>query len=305
MNYERLDLNLLKVFDAVMTELNVTRAADRLCMTQPAVSNALNRLRRLLNDELFLKIPTGVKPTPKAIELWLPIRDALTQIHQAIEPITFDPATAETTFTLAMNDFSSNLILPLLLAVCEQVAPKVDLRIVPMTHINAPTLLEQAEIDLAVGVCKINHLKLRLRSHPLVASSFVCVMRREHPFANQKLTLERYIKAKHLLVSLTGESTGLIEPILEKYALKRRIALTVNQFAVAPQLIANSDLIGVLPKRIVEISRLSEQLYLTPLPAEIDIAPSEIQMIWHERNHQNSAQVWLRSCLTKICINLE
>jgi DNA-binding transcriptional LysR family regulator len=130
-------------------------------------------------------------------------------------------------------------------------------------------------------------------------------MQRKHPLANQKLTLERYIQAKHLLVSLTGESTGLIEPILEKYGLKRRIAVTVNQFAVAPRLIANSDLIGVLPKRIVEISGLGDQLYLTPLPAEINIAPSDIQMIWHERNHQNSAQVWLRSCLTKICINLE
>jgi DNA-binding transcriptional LysR family regulator len=301
MNYDRLDLNLLKVFDAIMTELNVTRAADRLCMTQPAVSNALNRLRRLLDDRLFLKVPSGVKPTPKAIELWLPIREALTQIRQAIEPVIFDPAMAEATFTIAMNDFSSNLILPLLLAVCEQIAPHVDLRIVPMTHINAPTLLERAEIDLAVGVCKIT--SSRLRSQSLLTSPFVCVMRREHPLANQKLTLERYVKAKHLLVSLTGESTGIIEPILEKQGLKRRIAVTVNQFALAPRLIADSDLIAVLPTRILEISGLGDRLYMTPLPTEIDIAPSDIQMIWHERNHQNPAQIWLRSRLIEICVN--
>lgn len=300
MNYEQFDLNLLAVFDAVMTELNVTRAAERLHMTQPAVSNALKRLRHLLNDELFVKVPTGVSPTPKAIEIWHPIRDALAQIYQTLQPAKFDPATATVTFTIAMNDLTANLVLPKLIAVVEKSAPNINIRAVPSTHINAPMLLEQAEIDLAIGVfAKPNS---RLRSHTLFISPFTCAMRRDHPLANQQMTLEDYIQAKHLLVTLTGESTRLLEPILQERGLKRRIALTVNHFGIAPRLVACSDLLCVLPTRIVEMSEFFSQLHLTPLP--IEIVPSIVKMMWHERNHLNLAQEWLRSCLGEICTSL-
>lgn len=257
MNYNQLDLNLLNVFDAVMTELNVTRAADRLRMTQPAVSNALKRLRHLLDDELFIKAPGGVRPTPKALEIWSPIRDALTQIRQTLEPATFDPATVTATLTIAMSDFTANLILPKLIAVLEESAPNIDVRTMLTTNIDAPMLLERAEIDVAVGV--FPSPGVRLRSHTLLTSPFVCVMRRNHPLAKKKLTLERYVQAKHLLVTLTGESTGLIDPLLQERGLKRRIAATVNQFAVAPQLVINSDLIAILKSanRSIEWSRKS------------------------------------------------
>ncbi len=300
MNYEQVDLNLLAIFDAVMTELNVTRAAERLHMTQPAASNALKRLRHLLNDELFVKVPTGVSPTPKAIEIWHPIRDALAQIYQTLQPAKFDPVTATVTFTIAMNDLTANLVLPKLITVVEKSAPNINIRAVPSTHINAPMLLEQAEIDIAIGVfAKPNS---RLRSHTLFTSPFTCVMRRDHPLANQKLTIEDYIQAKHLLVTLTGETTGLLEPILQERGLKRRIALTVNHFGIAPRLVTCSDLIAVLPTRIVEMSEFYSQLHLTPSP--IEIAPSTVKIMWHERNHLNSAQEWLRSCLVEICTNL-
>ena len=126
-------------------------------------------------------------------------------------------------------------------------------------------------------------------------------MRRSHPLASKKLTLERYVQAKHLLVTLTGESTGLIDPILQERNLKRRIALTVNQFAGVPQLVACSDLIAVLPTRIVEMSG-SQQLHLAPLP--IEVTPSILKMMWHERNHFDPAQEWLRSRFIKICEHL-
>jgi DNA-binding transcriptional LysR family regulator len=301
MNYEQLDLNLLNVFNAVMTELNVTRAAQRLHMTQPAVSNALNRLRLLLKDELFLKVPSGVRPTPKALELWQPIRDALAQIRQVLEPAEFDPAIAATTFTVAMNDFAAHLLLPKLVTVLEALAPDVNIHTVPTTNINAALLLEQAEIDLAIGVFPTANP--RLRSHSLLTSPFTCVMRRDHSFASQPLTLERYVQAKHLLVTLTGEATGFIDSMLQERELKRRIMLTVNQFVVAPQIIANSDLLAVLPTRIVEISEFSDQLHTTPLP--IDISPSTLKMMWHERHHLDSAQVWLRSQLTTLSTALK
>lgn len=300
MNYEQLDLNLLAVFDAVMTELNVTRAAERLHLTQPAVSNALKRLRYLLNDELFVKVPSGVSPTPKSIEIWHPIRDALAQIYQTLQPVKFNPATATATVTIGMNDLIANLVLPKLIAVVEKSAPSINIRAVPSTNINAPMLLEQAEIDIAIGV--FANPSPRLRSHTLFISPFTCVMRRDHPLASQKLTLERYLQAKHLLVTLTGESTGLLEPILQERGLKRRIGLTVNQFGIAPQLIACSDLISILPTRIVEESEFYSQLHLSTLP--IELTPSIVKMMWHERNHLNTAQEWLRFCLIEICTNL-
>lgn len=300
MNYEQLDLNLLTIFDAVMTELNVTRAADRLHMTQPAVSNALKRLRHLLNDELFIKVPSGVRPTPKAIKVWHPIRDALAQIRQTLEPTTFDPATATVTFTIAMNDFVTALLLPQLATALEECAPDVNVRTIPTTNINAPMLLEQAEIDLAIGV--FPNPSSRLRSQILLTSPFVCVMRQGHALANQQLTLQRYVQAKHLLVTLSGEPTGFIDGMLQERGLNRRIVLTVNQFAIAPQLIINSDMIAILPTRIVQLSGLAGQLHLAPLPLEI--APSILQMMWHERLHADSALEWLRSRLAMICTTL-
>lgn len=247
MNYESFDLNLLTVFDAVMTELNVTRAAGRLNMTQPAVSNALKRLRHLLNDELFIKVPSGVSPTPKALAIASPIREALNQIRQTLEPIAFNPATEQATLTLALNDFMANLILLPLVRMLEAIAPNINVRTIPNTHINAPALLEKAAIDIAIGVfAKAN---ARLRYHTLFTSPLICAMRRDHPLARKTLTLEQYARAKHLLVTLTGESTGLVEPLLQERGLERRIGLTVNQFFGVPQLLANSDFIAILPDR--------------------------------------------------------
>lgn len=300
-NYQQLDLNLLRVFDAVMTELNVTRAADRLHMTQPAVSNALKRLRHLLNDELFIKVPSGVRATPKAMQVWQPLRDALMQIRQTLEPSEFAPATASTSFSIAMNDFTANLLLPGLVRVLEATAPGIDIRTIPTTYINAPMLLEQSDIDLAIGV--FANPSKRLRSHALLTSPFVCAMRQGHPLAARRLTLERYIQAKHLLVTLTGESTGLIDPLLQQQGLKRRIALTVNQFAVAPRIIAQSDLIAVLPTRIVQVSEWADQLHLVPLP--VKLAPTTLQMMWHERNHLDTGQQWLRAQLIEVCQQLK
>ncbi|GAB4383738.1 MAG: LysR family transcriptional regulator [Elainellaceae cyanobacterium] len=300
MNYERFDLNLLNVFDAVMIELNVTRAAARLNMTQPAVSNALKRLRHLLNDELFIKVSSGVSPTPKALEVWQPLREALHQIRQTLAPIEFNPATETATFTIALNDFSATLILPMLMKVLEEVAPNVNLRTIPNTHINAPILLEQAEIDIAIGV--FLSLPPRLRSQTLLTSAWICAMRHDHPLANKKLTLERYAQAKHLLVTLTGEPTGLIEPLLQERGLNRRIGLTINQFFVAPQILANSDLIAILPTRVIQLSEVANRLHLADLP--IELSPTSVKMVWHERSQRNMAQAWFRTLLAEICAQI-
>lgn len=297
MNYKNLDLNLLHVFNTVMMELNVTRSAERLHMTQPAVSNAIKRLRQLLNDELFVKVPSGVRPTPKATQIWHPIRDALTQIRQTLEPAEFNPAIAALTFTVAMNDFSANLLLPKLIVVLETLAPSINIHTIPSTNINATMLLEQAEIDLAIGVFATTIPQMR--SHSLLESPFTCVMRQGHALAHQPLTLEKYVQAKHLLVTLTGEATGFIDLLLQEQGLKRRVVLTVNQFVVAPRILANSDLIAVLPTRIAEMGDFTNQLCCLSLPMEI--SPSVLKMMWHERNNLDPAQMWLRTQFLVVC----
>jgi DNA-binding transcriptional LysR family regulator len=143
-----IDLNLLVVFDAVVAELNVTRAAEKLSTTQPAVSKAMNRLRRAFKDDLFIKVPSGVKPTPKAISIWTPISNGLADIRQVTQPTIFEPATATHTFTIALNDYMASLFaIPLVQRLAKE-APNINLRFVLSTNIDAPTLLEQSEIDL-------------------------------------------------------------------------------------------------------------------------------------------------------------
>ena len=296
-NHEQIDLNLLKVFNAVMTELHVTRAAQYLHMTQPAVSNALNRLRLVLKDELFIKVPSGVRPTAKALEIWPPIREALSQIRQSLEAGEFDPKVAQVTFTIGMNDLVASLFLPRLIMLLETSAPGITIHTIPTTNSDAGMLLEQADLDLAIGV--FSPPSSRLRSRSLLTSAFTAVMRRDHPLADQPLTLERYVTAEHLLVTLTGEASGFMDILLQEYSLERHIRFTVNQFSMAPQIIAHSDLLAVLPTKIIDMSSYSSQLHLTSPP--IEISPSTIKMMWHERNHLDPAQAWLRSQLLSIC----
>lgn len=209
MHDKLIDLNLLSIFEAVMMELNVSRAAEQLNMTQPAVSHALRRLRRITNDELFIKVPGGVSPTPKALELWEPIRDGLLQIRQVLLPVAFDPATAKQVFTIAMTDYYVSLLLPQLLQILEQTAPNIALRIVPGNVTNAASLLEKSEIDIAIE--RFFRPSSRLRVQELNRDRYVCIMRRRHPLSQKKLTLKQYVNAKHLLVSLTGKSTVFID----------------------------------------------------------------------------------------------
>ena len=257
-------LNLLVFFDAVMAELNVPRAAEKLAMTQPAVSKALTRLRRAFNDDLFIKVPSGVKPTPKAVEIWTPIHNGLTDIRQVTQPSSFEPATASDTLTIALNDYLANLLALPLIEQLAQEAPKINLRFVPNTNINAPALLEQSEIDMALGA--FSTLNPRLQTQNLFTDRYVCGMSKQHPLAQRKLTLDQFVRANHLLITLSGEPTGYVDRILWEKGLQRRIMMTVNQFALAPAILANSNLIAAINYRSVQRSSFAQLLHLTELP---------------------------------------
>jgi DNA-binding transcriptional LysR family regulator len=307
MNFLTLDLNLLRVFDAIMVEQNLTRAADKLAMTQPAVSNALKRLRYSLNDELLIRTAYGVKPTPRAETLWPAIRSALSSLEAAIAPTSFDPTQANTTFRMAMADATAALWMPALMRAFESEAPGLNARMVPLTTREPRPMLLRGDIDIAVGFFPGIVAQMTggqgasnspIRHDRLYSGRYVCVMRKGHPLANEELTLDTYCAANHVLVSFSGRAHGLIDEALLQYGRERRILLTVNQFFTGGKVVANSDLVTVLPQHLIKSTGMEDELIWKELP--MSLPEVHIDMLWHERDARNPAHVWLRENLIAI-----
>jgi len=297
-----LDLNLLRVFDVVMTERNLTRAAHRLSMTQPAVSNALRRLRDALGDDLLRRVGGAMEPTPRALALWPAVSDALRQLDQALVPGAFVAAQARNVFVLAMSDATAAELMPGLVAIIEADAPGVTVRVLPLATRDPRRLLDTGEVDLAVGYFPAALAELAAQSRDgvtaafdhlrLYESEYVCVMRRGHPLADVPLTLDRYCSAHHLLVSFTGRPFGFVDEALAALGRQRRIVLTVNQFFTAGRVVAASDLLTVLPRHFVGAAGMAEALQLRPLP--LSLPPVHVEAMWHHRQGQRADHAWLR-----------
>ncbi len=302
MSFLTLDLNLLRVFDAVMTEQNLTRAASRLAMTQPAVSNALKRLRDALGDELLIRTAHGVKPTPRAETLWPSVRRALLELEEAVAPNSFDVAKAHATFRMAMADATAALWLPRLVRSIENEAPGVNVRMVPLTTREPRPMLLRGDIDLAIGFFPGVIAQLSggpdtpIRHEQLYSGKYVCVMRKDHPLAKGELTLDAYCKANHLLVSFSGRARGLVDEALTQLGRERRILLTVNQFFTGGRVVANSNLITVIPRHLIASTGMTGALIAKDLP--FSLPDIHIDMLWHERDARNPALKWLREHLT-------
>jgi DNA-binding transcriptional LysR family regulator len=304
MNFRTLDLNLLRVFDVVMVERNVTRAAERLAMTQPAVSNALRRLREAMGEELFVPGSTGVSPTPHAVALWPAIREALAGLRQLFDPQGFDPALDERRFTLAMADATAAVILPPLLAAIEH--SRVSLQVEPLVTRDPRTLLERGGIDAAIGffpdVARALAASLGQGETTLDAlydCDYVCAMRCDHALAvQQPLTLDAYCAAAHVRVSFAGRPHGFVDEKLAQLGRTRRVALMLGQYAAAVQVLCQTDLLGVLPRRYVQASSAAEALHITALPFEMPRV--EIGLLWHRRHERDAAQCWLRGTIARI-----
>jgi DNA-binding transcriptional LysR family regulator len=306
MSFLTLDLNLLRVFDAVMTEQNLTRAASRLAMTQPAVSNALRRLRDALGDELLIRTAHGVKPTPRAEALWPAVRHALSELEEAIAPEqNFDISTTQITFRMAMADATATLWLPTLVRSIEREAPNLTIRMVPLTTREPRPMLLRGDIDLAVGFFPGVTAQLAagqgvsvspIRHEQLYAGSYACVMRKNHPLADKELTVDAYCSARHLLVSFSGRANGLVDEALARVGRERRIMITVNQFFTAGRVVATSDLLTVLPRHLIASTGITGSLITKDLP--FDLPKVNIDMLWHERDTRSPAHKWLRTHLS-------
>ena len=304
-NFRTLDLNLLRVFDQVMAERNLTRAARNLAMTQPAVSNALNRLRDALGDQLVSRSGYGVEPTPRALALWPTISEALRQLEVSIAPGDFVAGGAGNTFTLAMADATAGELMPGLVEILERDAPGVSMRTVPLTTRDPRRLLDEGQIDVAVGFfpAVLADLSAQAQAGGLAAfdhqrlydGEYVCVMRRNHPLSEGELTLDRYCAARHLLVSFSGRPFGFMDEALASLGRKRRVVLTVNQFFTAGRVVAGSDLLTVLPRHFIRVTGRFEELVQRNLPFKV--SPVHVDALWHRRQGQRGDHAWLRQAL--------
>lgn len=302
MNFQTLDLNLLRVFDAVMAERNLTRAAARLALTQPAVSNALRRFRESVGEELLTRVAHGVVPTPYAEKLWPEVRAALAQLRAVLDPGEFDPRQDAVNFQLAMADATAAVILPPLIAHIEAENALVNLRIVPLTTRDPRGLLERGDVDVAVGYFPEALAELGTRGQQsalhhqrLSDSEYVCVMRRGHPLTSGELTLDAFCAAHHLLVSFSGRPHGFVDQALSGLNRTRRIVLTVNQFFTAGRIVSRSNLLTVLPASFVDATGYQGQLIERPLPM---VMPRiHVEAMWHMRHERVSSHQWLRARL--------
>lgn len=306
-NFRTLDLNLLRVFDEVMAERNLTRAAHNLAMTQPAVSNALKRLRETLGDDLVRRSGYGVEPTPLALTLWPTVRDALQQLRESLAPGGFDPASTLTTFVLAMADSTAAMLVPGLVHMLEKEAPGVNLRVLPLTTRDPRELLESGSADLAIGhfpgvLAELQAMHLqehspRFLQQRLYDGEYVVVMRRGHPLSRQPLTLDAYCAARHLLVSFSGRPFGFVDEALTALSRRRRVVLTVNQFFTAGRVVATTDLLTVLPRHFVGSTGREHELTLCDLPLAVPAV--HVDALWHRQAAHSSAHRWLRQAVER------
>jgi DNA-binding transcriptional LysR family regulator len=302
-NFRTIDLNLLRVFDAVMAEGSLTRAASVLSMTQPAASHALKRLHDAIGEPLFARTANGMKPTPRSQTLWPAVRAALSALQHALAPASFDPRTEAVNFRIAMADATATLLAPPLVRAIQDAHAAANVRVLPLGTRDPRPLLEQGQADLAVGYFRELIAALvtqgqdaTLRHARLYETRYVCVMRRDHPLARKKLTLDVFCAAQHLGVSFSGRAQGPIDRALADIGRQRRIVLTVNQFFTAGRVVTQSDLLAVLPLSFLAATGIANRLVTRELP--FDPGAVHVEMVWHLRRDADPALRWLREVLT-------
>ncbi len=293
------DLNLLVAFDALMAERSVTRAGTRIGRTQPAMSAALSRLRLLLGDELFVRGPSGLQPTPRAMDLAEPLGRALAEIQRTLAfTQAFDPRCSTLSFNLGLSEHPTFVLLPRLVEHLRDVAPGITLRVRSfIARDDAVAMLDSGEVDLAVGVPPTAATS-RILTRPLFDERFVCIVRQGHPAEGAPWDMATFLGLSHLLVSPENEGFGHVDVALSKRGLKRRLALTLPHMHAASELIVRSDMVATLLRGVVAASRHAAALRVLDPPLDLD--PVAFVLSWHRRNDGHPAQRWFRGCIASL-----
>jgi DNA-binding transcriptional LysR family regulator len=291
----RVDLNLLTLLEALLATGNVTRAGDRLDLSQPAASRALGRLRRMLGDPLFVRGPQGLVPTRRTLALREPLAQALAAARAVVADPRFDPRSAAGSLRLIAADFETAALVPPLLAACAQAAPGLDLTVLPRGPDPFAQLAADAA-DVALGVYA--NAPSGFRRQRLYGDTMVCAVRRGHPALARPLTPPRFAALDHALISITGEGGGVVDTALARLGLTRRIALRLPSFLAAPLVIARSDLIVTMPRRVAAEFAAYAPIVLVEPP--VALPGFTISQLWHERAHADPRHAWLRRTIAAV-----
>lgn len=287
-----LDLNLLKTLDALLDERSVTRAADRLSLTQPAVSGMLHRLRESFGDPLFVRAQRGIVPTLRAEQLAIPIKQMLADVEALLQPQGFDPLIASLTLNLASTDYALRaVVVPFLRALREE-APNIRIAVQPLNDQQLASQMDRGDIDLALTTPETT--PTGLHAAPLFDERYVCLMRTDHPDArNGAISLDHFCALDHVLVSPSGGGfRGVTDIALERIGRARRVISSVTSFLILPELLMQSDLIAVVPRRLVR-----HETGLRMMEPPLEIPGFSKTLVWHERTHRNAGHQWVRSLL--------
>ncbi len=284
----RIDLNLLVILDALLTEQHVTRAAERLHLSQPAVSHALARLRDLLGDPLLVRQGSTLVPTARALELATPLAEALAHVQALLAPNRFDPASAKRRFRVAMSDYSAAIFLPALVRALRQEAPGIDLQIVQASREGMVDGVLNGDLDLAAGV--FPDMPAELRTTPLFKEHYTCLLDRNSLAADGSLDLATYLSRPHVLLEMRGSGTPEIERALTAIRQRRHVAISLPHWGVAPQLIQGTDLILTVSSRgLLNIDHPD----LVSVPPPFHIPSFAVELAWHARRGGDSGLQWL------------
>ena len=302
MNIASVNLNLLLAFEALLEERSVSRAAGRIGLSQPAMSNALSRLREVFGDRLFARTKRGMLATPRALELAGPVRAGLTQLRTALEARTrFDPAASTRSFRLAMTDYAELLLLGPFLHHLEDHAPNVQiaLRRPGRIFIAPEESLRDGTLDAAIGFFpEESALEPGTRSEELFVEDNVCIARRGHSLFRKPFTLRQFAAAKHVGVFYRPETRGFIDDILAGHGLRRRLQAATPHFLVIPYAVSASDLIAVVPAGLAAHFRRILPIEVRKVP--LRMPRFRMRMLWHERATGDPAHQWLRSEILRV-----
>ncbi|WP_026377116.1 LysR family transcriptional regulator [Aestuariibacter salexigens] len=311
MNISKVDLNLLVYLDVLLREGSVTKAANQLSITQPAMSNGLKRLRDLFKDPLLVRTSEGMTPTQRALELQPVIRDVLSKLEASIQPETeFTPATSTRTFRIMASDYAESTLLLELVRTLGQIAPNITLDLITPSDVTFHDV-EQGKVDMAIN--RFDELPLSFHQKVVWYDTFACVVSSDNPIAKQ-FTLDNYLKSTHIWVSKTGfgvgvgidpnevQKLGWVDSELNKLGKKRDIRVFTRHYHVALQLAKTQNLIATLPRRAAKIFK--DDPTVTILEPPFDIPPFALKMAWSALLQHDAGHIWLRRLIGEVAERL-
>jgi len=290
LNLRSVDLNLLVFFDALMAERHVTRAANKVAVSQSAMSNALSRLRHVFRDELFIRTANGMEPTPRAIELGPQVRAILQQTTRIMaSDLYFDAATSERQFICRMSDLVGSLVLPSLMTRIRTESPGLTVEILHLPPEGTVAALEADQLDIAVSM-QLRHKSI-IRSEALFSDRMVCLVREGHPLSTGAITMKKFLAFSHVRVAMSPTDIRFVDSVLGDMGLQRNVALTVPHWLLVPSVLTSTDLITVMSERAAQ-RLVNSGTVMRPLPFPTE--QFEWTMYWHRRYEHSRAHQWLR-----------